>query len=222
MKMGFITSYTGKSHLTRDILWLTWPKRHELLMSVLIKVTLHYQKRRCGRAIHNGHIELIFLQWFIFFLGESPPRQLKDCPEYWVAYENSCYRFFQHSRSIPAKSWEDSRAYCRVLGGDLVSIGTQGESKFLEGQLSSYGQTAFWLGLYRNTSGDVADEGWIWMDGTPLIYKKWAWNEPNNFKNGEQCGEIYANTGYWNDNRCSEPRSVICENQKGKYCFMSW
>ncbi len=62
MKMGFITSYTGKSHLTRDILWLTWPKRHELLMSVLIKVTLHYQKRRCGRAIHNGHIELIFLQ----------------------------------------------------------------------------------------------------------------------------------------------------------------
>jgi C-type mannose receptor len=143
--------------------------------------------------------------------------QNEGCEPTWVSYSDSCYRILQHRGSVPATSWEDARAYCQVLGGDLASIGTQEEGRFLQRQLSSYGTTAFWLGLYRNSSGEIANEGWVWMDGTALKYKKWGWSEPNNFNKIERCGEIYANTGYWNDASCSESRSSICERKKGKY-----
>ncbi|CAB3985649.1 Hypothetical predicted protein, partial [Paramuricea clavata] len=110
---------------------------------------------------------------------ESPPVQNEGCEPTWVSYSDCCYRILHHSGSVPAKSWEDARAYCQVLGGDLASIGTQEEGRFLQRQLMpSYGTTVFWLGLYRNSSGEIANEGWVWMDGTALKYKKWGVTTP--------------------------------------------
>ena len=151
------------------------------------------------------------------FLGESPPRfETNQCPRNWVAYGNFCYRFLPHTRSIPGKSWEFARAYCRVFGGDLVSIGSSQENSFIRRRLLLYRRSTFWLGLYRNSSGEVANQGWIWMDGTEFNYSRWGRREPNNWGNNERCGEVNARTGYWNDISCYEKRSTICKRKKGE------
>ena len=148
--------------------------------------------------------------------GESEPRF--GCPENWVGFRRSCYRFLRHTARIPGKTWEEARAYCRVLGGDLASIGDVDESNFIRRNLRGLG-SAFWVGLYRNSSGEVADQGWVWTDGTELTFKRWAWREPNNWNNSEKCGEVYASTSLWNDISCSETRSTICERKGGTYVY---
>lgn len=126
----------------------------------------------------------------------------------------------QRSRSVRAVTWEDAQIYCRVLGGDLVSIGDRSESNFIKRQLRSLVSDVYWLGLKRNSSGEDAKEGWAWSDGTPLNFSNWAHEEPNNWRNNEKCAEILSNSGYWNDVNCVIPRLCMCERKKGKYLYV--
>ena len=66
----------------------------------------------------------------------------------------------------------------------------------------------------------VADAPFRWLDGTNLMYTKWAPGEPND-KVGEipqLCNEMYVNLfpGFWNDHWCTEYRSYVCQARMGK------
>ena len=52
------------------------------------------------------------------------------CPKNWLGYNGFCYRHFTFK-----KSWDDARAYCQDLGGDLASIHSTEEDHILDGYI---------------------------------------------------------------------------------------
>ena len=48
-------------------------------------------------------------------------------------------------------------------------------------------------------------------------YTNWAQNEPNDLLGKENCVEILATNGQWNDNPCSDRLSFMCEHPLGNF-----
>ncbi|KAK2840197.1 hypothetical protein Q5P01_013937 [Channa striata] len=126
-------------------------------------------------------------------------RQKKTCPAGWTMFSFSCY-FLSDSGS-----WTKGREDCRRTDADLVIIDSAEEQNFLSG----FAKEDSWIGL---SDGDT--EGtWKWTDGTPLTFKNWGQYEPNNGgENGnEDCVQIRAQKGVWNDLPCGTSLKSICE-----------
>ena len=74
-----------------------------------------------------------------------------------------------------------------------------------------------WVGF----SDQSAEGGWVWSDDSPVAYVDWADGEPNNYGNGEDCGEIVvgglAGGGTWNDQKCDRKSKAICEKRGDNY-----
>ncbi|XP_056311290.1 C-type lectin lectoxin-Thr1-like [Danio aesculapii] len=109
-------------------------------------------------------------------------------------------------KSNEAKSWSDSRQFCRDHGADLVIINTEEKQKLI---MSSIDERV-WIGL-----SDTEDEGnMTWVDNSPLNQGFWMEWEPNNADGNEDCVELMLPSHAiknWNDLKCSEMRKGICE-----------
>jgi hypothetical protein len=131
-------------------------------------------------------------------------------------------------------SWSDARTECEyraghLNGGDLASINSYDESRYLQSEQISVivGHpltNCFCSGMVEN--GGLVDSCWIgmstqndrgafdWSDGTAVAFTNWNDGEPNNVNNNEDCVEVLL--GLWNDDECNRTRSAICE-KKGEY-----
>ena len=99
----------------------------------------------------------------------------------------------------------DARTACMGFGGDLVIIDDQAEQDFLLAQPLTAG--ANYIGL-----SDEAVEGtFVWVDGSALVFSVWGKGEPNNALEGEDCGQLAAPAGIWNDIACTDPAAFVCE-----------
>ena len=119
---------------------------------------------------------------------------------------------------VTGGTWAQARAQAQALGGDLVVINDQAENDFVNNLVSG----SAWIGLTDNESaggsesGDTSGlpypaagntpsdeagtqrgEGWVNVDGTPLLYQNWRGGEPNDV-GGEDFAEI-VDDGGWND-----------------------
>merc|ERR550532_2345629 len=122
-----------------------------------------------------------------------------------------------------ALTWAEAREECSYRGGwrrggDLASINSLQEQTFMRTWLLSVGEVdSHWLGF----SDQSAEGGWAWSDGSPVAYVDWADGEPNNYGNGEDCGEIVvgglAGGGTWNDQKCDRKSKAICEKRGDNY-----
>ncbi|CAB4014245.1 Hypothetical predicted protein, partial [Paramuricea clavata] len=113
-------------------------------------------------------------------------------------------------------SWENSRANCLGYGADMVSILNSSEVDFINKQTKVLGNHLFWIGLFRNKTTSDPKEGWIWSDGNNFTNpQQWNRGEPNNYKNNENCAEVFATNKRWNDNDCAKLFSSICKRKKG-------
>ncbi|KAG7240422.1 hypothetical protein INR49_026993, partial [Caranx melampygus] len=98
----------------------------------------------------------------------------KTCPSGWNIFNCSCYLL-----SAQYDSWDKGREDCRRRGADLVVVDTPEEQTFVSG----FTPYDIWIGLTDNEKEGV----WKWVDGTPLNFRYWANNEPNN--GGSRFGE---------------------------------
>ena len=56
-----------------------------------------------------------------------------------------------------------------------------------------------------------------WSSGIPLgEYKHWTTGEPNDNSGTENCVEMRADDGLWNDISCSQRNPFICDHPLGK------
>ncbi|XP_042290978.1 CD209 antigen-like protein E isoform X2 [Thunnus maccoyii] len=140
------------------------------------------------------------------------------CDKDWEQLRGNCYYF-----SMSYLSWEESRRFCQIQGGDLVKIDSRDEQIFLTKELSDKmndKEDKFWIGLT-----DSKKEGeWFWVDDSPLntSLSFWSKGEPDNWKQenseGEDCVRMGRNGGAknlnsWFDKSCNKPHKSICEKQ---------
>ena len=141
-----------------------------------------------------------------------------DCPPGWNEFDDSCYKVMTNFVYSTQLSWENARAVCLVLEGDLVSIENRKEMDFIKKMSSEFGFILLWIGL-----NDRLKEGqFVWSDGTPFLdsslsYSNWRYGQPDNSKNLEDCVEL--NKKGWNDLQCSNTEYYICERPKGGLLF---
>lgn len=129
---------------------------------------------------------------------------------------NSCYK-----SSGTSGSHNTVRSVCQRQGGDLTSIHSDAENRFVSS-----------VGSFQNAHIGARDEGsegnWYWDDGSSWDYSKWDPGEPNNCgcaPNGpEHCGHLWRNWGDykgWNDIWCDEAAGWCGCGCGGRRCLAS-
>uniref|UniRef100_A0AAV2LVV1 C-type lectin domain-containing protein n=1 Tax=Knipowitschia caucasica TaxID=637954 RepID=A0AAV2LVV1_KNICA len=98
-----------------------------------------------------------------------------------------------------AKTWAESRSYCRQHHTDLAMIQDQSENSAVLAISSTY---QVWVGLYR--------EPWRWSDGSTSSFTNWMNVQPGNSRGIEHCvlKNIYHQ---WNDGVCSQTYPFFCQ-----------
>ncbi|XP_045900370.1 galactose-specific lectin nattectin-like [Micropterus dolomieu] len=128
----------------------------------------------------------------------------KTCPDGWTVFGQQCYMFHNSEQQ-----WADAERLCTSFGGNLASLQTADEYKFIREMIRKVTgvDKAAWVGGY-----DAAKEGvWLWSDGSKYAFKGWAAGEPNNAGGRESCMEInFAGKDYVNDANCDINKSIVC------------
>ncbi|XP_051240815.1 CD209 antigen-like protein E [Dicentrarchus labrax] len=132
----------------------------------------------------------------------------RHCPQGWILMNSVCYYF---SKGI-IKTWQKSRDFCQMYGGDLLVIDSKDkENTTVTHLVDSLNPTTwgFWVGLSDNN-----EEGtWKWVDGTILVEGYWRDGEPNDVGN-EDCAVVHPEENFfqaWNDVSCQSKSYWICE-----------
>ena len=113
-----------------------------------------------------------------------------------------CYQYVSTS-----KTWEDARAYCQNLGGELASV----TSSEINDLLTTLTEDPAWLGGYKDDDGN-----WNWSDGSTFGYTNWANQQPDNA--GWKQDKIHINwrssqigVGFWDDLASTVLLPFICQ-----------
>ncbi|KAJ6666774.1 hypothetical protein lerEdw1_020498 [Lerista edwardsae] len=143
----------------------------------------------------------------------TSPVPLGGCAEGWHLFENKCFRIFPEEEK---KTWNDARAACRKLGGNLATVPNKASQAFLTTLLGSVSADA-WIGL-----NDINwNRRFLWTDGSGVYYTNWATGSPKtNDWQWHRGGEVdcvlmiktpLREAGYWKDEICKLNNSYICQ-----------
>ncbi|NWW90882.1 MRC1 protein, partial [Rhynochetos jubatus] len=155
--------------------------------------------------------------------GVTPPPPptttlpLPLCPEGWQSVHQSsfCFKIFQGGRE-KMQTWFGARDFCQAIGGDLASIHSEEEQSLIVSLRRDYLHFSYWMGLNALDS----DSGFIWSDGSPVNFEKWAHGEPNNYDGNEKCGVFNGYTNmHWNDLFCEHMQNYVCQIKKDGLIF---
>ncbi|XP_021096156.1 macrophage mannose receptor 1 isoform X3 [Heterocephalus glaber] len=122
----------------------------------------------------------------------------------WVIYKDYQYYFSKQKENM-----DNARAFCKRNFGDLVTVKSESEKKFLWKYVNRKGapsMSAYFIGLLISL-----DKTFIWMDGSKVDYVSWAPGEPNFANEDENCVTLYTDSGLWNDINCGYPNPFICQ-----------
>ncbi len=101
-------------------------------------------------------------------------------------------------------NWTLARDYCVAQGARLANIANSTQNLSLQTVIPAGGSA--WIG-----ANDIAVEGsWVWLNEGQLVYSNWRSGEPNNSGN-EDCARFREWDGLWNDWKCGNKSSFVCE-----------
>ncbi|XP_026154518.1 CD209 antigen-like protein E [Mastacembelus armatus] len=186
----------------------------EISEEQLTKWELEHQTRRSKdyeKQINKIQTEIATLKSHIPMMREG----CRHCLPGWTFMNSLCY-YFAFSDTMPLKSWQDARQFCKKQGADLAVIDSREKNLAISDLIYNYYdpskniyQSGFWIGLR-----DVEEEGvWKWPDGQRLTEGYWNDGEPNNQGN-EDCAAAYPRSNpfkSWNDAPCNYDLKWICE-----------
>ncbi|KAM8912535.1 NKG2-D type II integral membrane protein [Lycaon pictus] len=170
--------------------------------SIAIAMGIHFiiMVMICGAIIirYSGSLYLSILLIIILLalFNQEAPISLQEsycgpCPKNWICYRNSCYQFFNES-----KSWYQSQASCRSQNSSLLKIYSREDQDFFK-LVKSY----HWMGLIQiPTNGS-----WQWEDGTILLPNQLTMVE---MQNGT-CA-VYGSSFKGYTENCLTPNTYIC------------
>ncbi|KAH0618229.1 hypothetical protein JD844_017243 [Phrynosoma platyrhinos] len=107
-------------------------------------------------------------------------------------------------------TWEEARIFCQTWFTDLVAIQNQEEIAYLNAVVPRY-RKYYWIGIRK------INNTWTWVGTNKILTKEaenWAYREPNNKKDNQDCVEIYIQrdreAGKWNDEPCTKKKRALC------------
>uniref|UniRef100_A0A3Q3AX94 C-type lectin domain-containing protein n=1 Tax=Kryptolebias marmoratus TaxID=37003 RepID=A0A3Q3AX94_KRYMA len=118
------------------------------------------------------------------------------------------------------KNWTEAQSYCREKYTDLATFESMEDVDILDNMkdLTKINTKYFraWIGLYDDVNS------WKWSMSDPDFYqqdekgfRKWSSGQPNKVGERENCGEIYSD-GFWHDDNCAINHHFICSDIMGK------
>lgn len=136
------------------------------------------------------------------FFCELPPTTQDDCTN---NYDHHCYTINQ-----TAKSFADAQKSCQQNCGNLASIHSELENRYVSSIFSTPGFTS--LGGIAPSKNTI-----LWSDDSIQVY-----NRISNFTTGN-CVFMNVNTtddtnGMWFSDLCSKPSQYICKRPTGVKC----
>ncbi|XP_042564543.1 ladderlectin-like isoform X2 [Clupea harengus] len=132
---------------------------------------------------------------------------LHTCPQFWIRNGTRCFKF------VPkARSWAESERHCLAIGGNLASVHSTDEYRFIQELIREHtgGTPRTWIGGY-----DAVKEGvWFWSDGSRFDYTNWSTGQPDNHGGKEHCVEMnFADPLLTNDGSCHTISPSVCAVQ---------
>ncbi|CAH1775812.1 unnamed protein product [Owenia fusiformis] len=135
----------------------------------------------------------------------TPSPNEGQCRSRWTAFGSSCYLFGQTLSLL----YSEAAFSCSRSGGDLLSITSDEENQFVYNHLThSATSQSVWTGLFKSIDGNFQ-----WPNGEAVSYTNWNDGEPSGTDGTaeENCVEIYAGSGKWNDVSCDVRRGFVCK-----------
>ncbi|CAG9765274.1 unnamed protein product [Ceutorhynchus assimilis] len=123
-------------------------------------------------------------------------------------------------------TWYQALILCQQGGMELASISSAEEEAEVEKLLAGYpipaGVTSgFWISGGRMGACNAAHDFVFFNSGRPVIYSKYALNQPDNAGGKEGCLHIFKDTQnsyYWNDIPCETKFGFICQTRSCCQC----
>nr|XP_022336336.1 macrophage mannose receptor 1-like isoform X2 [Crassostrea virginica] len=141
----------------------------------------------------------------------TTPAPTIPCPPTFSSYQSNCYKAVSLNDVTQWLGFDQARDYCRGLGGDLVSIHSDGENTFVKNLISG-SPVDVWIGL----NDKQVERGHRWTDGSATDYTKWNRGEPNDGQGREDCvAMLRGYSGVWNDISCFFSKPFVCKVAKG-------
>ncbi|XP_069004177.1 layilin isoform X1 [Embiotoca jacksoni] len=148
--------------------------------------------------------------------------------------ERPCYKVSYIQDSRRRLTFEDATQACRLDGGELLSIETEGEQRLIEMFIRQLqvGDGDFWIGLHRSpqhyrtgTASPGCPSQYYWLDGSRAKFRNWHWDEPS--CGGEMCVVLYHQPSappvekgnflfQWNDDNCNSKNNFVCKYPEEK------
>ena len=104
-------------------------------------------------------------------------------------------------------NFAEAESFCVNLGGHLASVGSETTDREVS-EITDGLQEHVWLG----GTDEAVEDVWVWLDGTPWNYTKWAKYEPNNSGNDEDCLQRESDER-WHNVGCGRQNTFICTVQ---------
>ena len=105
-----------------------------------------------------------------------------------------------------AQAWTTAEVACAGFSMHLLSLQGAAQSEALVPLAQAALGDTFWIG-----ANDRGREGtFVWSTGASITWSNWARGEPNDAGSGEDCTQIYAGSGQWNDLPCGERLPFVC------------
>ena len=128
-----------------------------------------------------------------------------------VSYARGVQVFNGHHYKIYVTkvSWSGAQQRCKDRGGHLAIINDEEENKFLAGMVQSSSKE----GAFVGATDEVNEGKWLWVDGSPMKFKKWLKGQPDNA--GKREHYLVFKDALWQDRRKqpNDPKihAYICE-----------
>uniref|UniRef100_A0A3Q3JVM7 Phospholipase A2 receptor 1 n=1 Tax=Monopterus albus TaxID=43700 RepID=A0A3Q3JVM7_MONAL len=135
------------------------------------------------------------------------PRVMVGCKRFWESNQElrACYQFNLYT----ILTWSQALLTCQAQGGNLLSITSLAEHRYIRDRLASVG-VMVWIGLNHLKDG----QGWQWSDGAPLSLVNFTTDCMTLIflTDNRQCG-VYnsAFDGHWQSLSCESALPYICK-----------
>lgn len=158
---------------------------------------------------------------FLFFIHSKCA-----CPEGFVPFEEKACFFYQ-GYNVDTITRNDANAVCRSrFLATLATIDNPDQelflvNKYMTRELTPTNHQTAWIGLIRAANDDSV---WTWDDASTSQYRHWNPNEPNNYRDQEDCVLIvltYVNGTRkygWNDAVCEPKGNIWYSKASGFFC----